>query len=467
MSATTAPSNSGRFATLGVLVLTVAVFAGVVAAVTLQLRAGIREQILRREAGMLAAVASLQLDNSAAEYGEVALAEVPGALLVAVLKTSKFHGVVGVRIFDPMGALNSSDGIVGELDPPLRRDWERVAAGEAFARLHPRFQKADVFLLPAGAAADGLVEAWVPLRRSGTGVLLGAAQFWLRGGATQNEIGAHDRRLWAQAVLAWGAGSLVIVLALGWALRRLAAANRELRIRSEDLQRANRELVLAAKTSALGTITAHLMHELKNPIAGLEILMAGQAEAGAGNRAETGAELAAASGLTRRLRTMVNDVVAVLRDEQTGATFQITCADIMEIVQTKVQAEADQRGVRIEAAGADQAPVSGRRGNLVVLVLRNLMQNAIEATARGGCVRLSGGARPDQRVEFVVADEGAGLPDSVRARLFQPCASTKAGGSGLGLALSHQLAQQAGGRLELANSDGRGTSFRLVLEAEA
>ncbi|MBM3855383.1 MAG: sensor histidine kinase, partial [Verrucomicrobia bacterium] len=54
-----------------------------------------------------------------------------------------------------------------------------------------------------------------------------------------------------------------------------------------------------------------------------------------------------------------------------------------------------------------------------------------------------------------------------RARLFQPCASGKPGGSGLGLALSHQLAQQAGGRLELVRSTAEGTSFRLVLRAEA
>ncbi len=467
MSVTAAPSPSGRLTLFGVLALTVAVFAAVVAAVTLQLRAGIREQILRREAGMLAAVASLQLDNSAAEYGEVALAEVPGALLVAVLKTSKFHGVVGVRVFEPAGALNASDGIVGELAPPAPRDWARVTAGEAFARWHVNLPGTDVFLLPDGATAHGLVEAWVPLRRSGSNALLGAAQFWLQGAATQAEIQAHDRRLWAQAAMAWGAGSLVIVLTLGWALRRLAAANRELRSRSDDLERANGELVLAAKTSALGAITAHLMHELKNPIAGLELLMAGQAEPGAAGRTEAGAELAAASGLTRRLRTMVNDVVSVLRDEQTGATFQLTGADVLEIVQTKVQAEAEHRGIRIEAAGTDSVSLSGRRANLAILVLRNLMQNAIEATASGGGVRLAAGPGPDGRVEFVVTDGGTGLPAAVRARLFQPCSSTKAGGSGLGLALSYQLAQQAGGRLELVQSDERGTSFRLVLEAEA
>ena len=63
-------------------------------------------------------------------------------------------------------------------------------------------------------------------------------------------------------------------------------------------------------------------------------------------------------------------------------------------------------------------------------------------------------------------DRAGGLPSTVRGRLFQPCASTKIGGSGLGLALSHQLAQQAGGRLELLRSDERGTIFRLGLAAE-
>jgi len=284
MSAPPASSTSGRFAHGGVLALTVLVFAGVVATVTLQLRAGLQEQILRREADTLAAVASLQLDNSATEYGAVALAEVPGALLVAVLKTAKLRGVVAVRVFDVSGALNSSDGIVGEMDPPARRDWARVAGGEAFARLHVRLPGVDMFLLPDGVASIGLVEAWVPLHRTGSRASIGAAQFWLQGGGAQAEIDAHDRRLWFQAGLAWGAGSIVIVLALGWAFRRLAVANRELRVRGDDLQRANRELVLAAKTSALGAVTAHLMHELKNPIAGLELLMAGQAERGAAGR---------------------------------------------------------------------------------------------------------------------------------------------------------------------------------------
>lgn len=467
MSVSTAPSTAGRFAPLGVLVLTVLVFAGVVIAVTLQLRAGLTEQILRREAATLAAVASLQLDNSAAEYGEVALAEVPGALLVAVLKTAKLRGVVGVRVYDAKGALNATDGIIGELGPPAPADWARVAAREAFARVHAGVPRDDVFVLPDGAAADGLIEAWVPLQRGGSPQPVGAAQFWLQGGTIRAEIGIHDERLWLQAAITWVAGSWVIVMALSWAFRRLAAANRELLSRSEDLERANRELVLAAKTSALGTVTAHLMHELKNPLAGLETFVAEQAESNAAGRPEAGAELAAASELTRRLRTMINDVVAVLRDEQTGAVFELTCADVLEIVRAKVQPEAARRGVTLEIVAAAEVALAGRRANLASLVLRNVIQNALEATPAGGVVRIASGLAAAGAVEFLVEDSGAGLPPAVQERLFQPCPTSKAGGSGLGLALSHQLAQQAGGRLELVRSSAQGTSFRLVLDAEA
>ena len=343
--------------------------------------------------------------------------------------------------------------------------WDQLTATGAMGKLHRRLpeEEAEIFLLAPSAT---MLEAWVPLRLNRSGALLGAAQFWRDGTDLADELAAHDRRVWIQAGIAWLAGSLVIATALGWALRRVIDTNRKLRARSEDLQRANRELVLAAKTSALGAVTAHLMHELKNPLAGLEVIVAGQSEAGGRSEFGPGGEMAAASELTRRLRTMVNDVVGVLRDEQTSAEFELTCADMAEIVMAKVQAEADLRGVRLQVFADPSVSVAGRRANLATLVLRNLIQNAIEATPRGGSVKLTGRGAAGG-VEFLVEDGGGGLPEAVKGRLFQPCASTKMGGSGLGLALSHQLAQQAGGRLELVRSDGAGACFRLVLRAEA
>lgn len=458
MPPSAASSLSARVTHGGVLALTVAIFALVVAAVTLQLRTGVRDQIVRRAADTLAAVASMQLDNGAPD-------EAPGALLAAVLKTSKMRGVSGVRIFDAAQRLDSAFPWRWTEEAPAARDWTALRAGASVARLHRDRSASEIVGLPVPAEPEPALEAWVPLRRSGSPALIGAAQFLIDGEAVARDLAEHDRRLWTQAAMAWLAGSVVIVLIFGWALRRLDRANRELSARSEDLQRANRELVLAAKTSALGAVTAHLFHELKNPLAGLELIVAGSGESGL--RPDAGGELAAASELTRRLRTMVNDVVGVLRDEQTGAKFRLTCADIAEVVVAKVQREADVRGVRIAVTADAEASVPGRRANLATLVLRNLLQNALEATPDAGAVRLTGRVAGRAGVEFLVEDGGSGLPEAVRAKIFQPCASTKPGGSGLGLALSYQLAQQAGGRLELVRSDARGTSFRLVLEAEA
>lgn len=459
------PGPPGRAARTGVLALTVGVFAAVVFAVTLQLRAGLRDQVLRAQADVLVAVATLQLDTAAVEVGSgVDLDQVPGALLVAVLRTAKYRGVLGVRVFDANRALNSSDGILAELSAPGEGDWRSVIAGTPLARLRSGLATDEMFLVPPKSPGE-VIEAWVPLRRSGSGKIFGAAQFWLDADDSRAELAAHDNRLWKQAAVAWLLGSIVIVGGLGWAFRRLERANRELRARGEDLQRANRELVLSAKTSALGAVAAHLMHEIKNPLAGLELFVAGQADGTA--RADAGGELAAASALTRRLRTMVNDIVGVLRDEQTGAVFELTVADIAEVATAKARPDAQARGVTLEVSAACAAPVSGRRANLATLVLRNLLQNAIEATPRAGTVRLSGRQAEGGAAEFLVEDGGGGLPGQVRERLFQPCASSKPGGSGLGLALSHQLAQQAGGKLELVRSDARGTSFRLVLNPEA
>lgn len=467
MPAHSVSTLSGRSAHLAVLALTVVVFGAAVIAITLQLRSGIREQILRREAGWLEAIASMQLAEMAVNSDGEPIETVPGALLVAVLKTEKLAGVFGVRVFDSARRPSTSRGLPATDDLAPADLWSQLSASGATGKLHTRNPVDDdaEFLLLAPTPV--MLEAWVPLRLNRTGALLGAVQFWRDGADLADELAAHERRIWLQAAIAWLAGSVVIVTALAWALRRVNDANRKLRARTEDLQRANRELVLAAKTSALGAVTAHLMHELKNPLAGLEVIMAGQSEAAARSESGPGGELAAASELTRRLRTMVNDVVGVLRDETTGAEFELTSADIVEIVVAKVQSEADERGIKLQVSAEPDVTLSGRRANLATLVLRNLLQNAFEATPRGGAVIMTGRSSDDGGAEFLVEDRAGGLPETVKARLFQPCASTKVGGSGLGLALSHQIAQQAGGRLELVRSDANGTCFRLVLRPEA
>jgi signal transduction histidine kinase len=259
------------------------------------------------------------------------------------------------------------------------------------------------------------------------------------------------------ALMTWASGALVISLALWWAFGRWAEANRRVSERSEQLEQANRRLLLAAKTAAVGSITAHLLHELKTPLAGLEQIVRDGPSDGADLRV-------AAAAVTRRLRAQVDEVLDVLRDQEAVAGYALTAEECVEVVATRARVEAGRRGVSLATAVTigPEASLPGRIASLTILVLQSLTQNALEASKQGGVVRLVAGAQ-DASLAFEVADSGLGLSPEVEARLFEPLASGKAEGSGLGLALSQLLAQQAGGRIELASSGPNGTVFRLVI----
>jgi hypothetical protein len=101
-------------------------------------------------------------------------------------------------------------------------------------------------------------------------------------------------------------------------------------------------------------------------------------------------------------------------------------------------------------------------------VILNLARNALEAMgAAGGELRISAEPGPQELV-IDVADTGPGIPDRVRAHLFEPFASSaKPNGNGLGLAICRELMRAHGGEIELLDSSPRGTVFRLRLPARS
>jgi signal transduction histidine kinase len=84
-------------------------------------------------------------------------------------------------------------------------------------------------------------------------------------------------------------------------------------------------------------------------------------------------------------------------------------------------------------------------------VLVNLVQNALDATPRGGSVVLRARSDTASSTTFEVSDTGAGIDEEVRARLFRPGTTTKPEGSGLGLVIARSIAEQHGGTLELVD----------------
>jgi signal transduction histidine kinase len=312
-----------------------------------------------------------------------------------------------------------------------------------------------------------LLEIAVPLATRAGAAPLGSARYWLDGRAIAAELARLDRGLWQQAGLALAGAALLVGMLLWWSFRRLHAAHEELVAQSADLARANAELDFAAKTAAVGAISAHLIHGLKNPLAGLEGFVAETAASGEGG----GEAWQTALKTARRLRATVGEVVSVLADETNGsADYPVPLGDLMPAIAARVRPAAEAADIELIVDAAPNAAVAARVGNLASLVIANLVANAIDVSHSGQRVRLTCVAvehLPERRIEFTIADEGPGLPPSVRATLFRPTASTKRGGGGIGLAISHRLARHAGGTLELLRSDAAGTVFRLRVPAAA
>lgn len=444
--------------------LALLVLAGTIAGSAWRLRQHVRAQIAGRDGETLDAIAAMQyLDDKSSEETLAALDD-PGEQLQLAMKISRLRNVLGVRLFSPEGQfINAVPAYITEATLPAE-DLAALRALKPVSHFLPRARLEEQDLL---AGRDNspvpLLEVNIPLHEEGAAKLAGVAQFLMNGTSIATEYAELDRRLALQALLAFGIGGSILAAGLALAFRRVQRANRLLAARTTNLLQANRELALAAKTSAVGAVTAHLIHGLKNPLGGLRSFVQGQA-AGQCNGADTDWQLAVAT--TQRMGSLIERIVRVLQEQQSVADYEVSLAELAEVVAGRLNSAAQAAGVNLKTTVSATGTLSNREADLILLILENLLQNSLEATPAGKVVHL-GIFQDGGRIVMEVKDEGPGLPPAVAARLFTPCVSTKTGGSGVGLAISRQLAKHLGAELELKDSSPKGCTFRLALPAPA
>jgi signal transduction histidine kinase len=461
------PVQRSRWVPLLVIGLALVVLAGTLAWSALDLRGRIQSQIVERDGEILDAVTIMQ-HRSDKESGEtMASLDDPGEQLQLALKVSHMThmtNVLGVRLYSADGAFvnalpaNIADAALRASDLTPLRNLHPVSYFSAKAQM----QEQDL-LAETNGATEPLLVVEVPLRTDDDQHLAGVIQFLIYGKSIARQYADLDRNL-ALKFSAWFVVAAGILMSgLGLALRRVQRANKELAQRTNNLLQANRELALAARTSAVGAVASHLIHGLKNPLSGLRnFVHAHNAEKSNGSDTEWRIALST----TQRMEELINRVVRVLQEQQNGAEYEISIAELVGMLTPKAKALADSTGVRFGTRVQCDGTLSNREADLILLILENLVQNAIEATPPGKDVELS--VKGDAGgIDFEVCDQGAGLPQSMRERLFMPCTSGKKGGGGIGLAISKQLAQSLGAKLELAQSGPAGCTFRLRLAGQA
>jgi signal transduction histidine kinase len=226
---------------------------------------------------------------------------------------------------------------------------------------------------------------------------------------------------------------------------------------------------MAEKLAAVGTMTAGLSHEIRNPLnaAALQLSVLERRL----QRLPKDAQPPLLEPLTvvkdeiRRLDHILEDFLQFARPRE-FVPHDVDVATVVNRVVDLLGVQADRRGVRLERSLAALPSVAGDEERLRQ-VLVNLGLNALEAVKEGGLVRVSSrlapGAEASPAVEILVDDDGPGVPPESRDRIFEPFFTTKARGSGLGLSIVHAIVTQHGGRLWVEVSPEGGARFVVSL----
>jgi signal transduction histidine kinase len=167
----------------------------------------------------------------------------------------------------------------------------------------------------------------------------------------------------------------------------------------------------------------------------------------------------------RRLERLVGDILDLAKLDAHRFTVMHEEVDMEQLVGQAYETFAEQARQRSIDYNVDvrSRPVITSDGDRVLQIVDNLLSNAFRATPNGGRIQLEL-AQENGTVQVAVEDNGPGIPDEQRERLFRPFVSAS-GGTGLGLAIAKELSNALGGRIELESQVGHGSRFELVLPA--
>jgi two-component system NtrC family sensor kinase len=245
----------------------------------------------------------------------------------------------------------------------------------------------------------------------------------------------------------------------------LGVLAREFNAMAGSLERQRHELLRAERLAAVGRISAHITHEIRNPLNSLGLnaeLLADELPPDAS--AEARALLGAITREVDRLNAVTEEYLRFARLPRPVVARE----DLNEILSGLVAFVAPEMaaaGVTVRCT-LDPAlpPVRADEGQ-VRAAFMNLLRNAREATAAGGTIEVRTVRGADGGVEVTVADTGSGIPADRLERIFDPFFSTKSGGTGLGLAFTLQVITEHGGTIRCASEVGRGTTFSVRIPA--
>ena len=235
--------------------------------------------------------------------------------------------------------------------------------------------------------------------------------------------------------------------------------------RVEQLEERER---LRDRLAALGEMAAAIAHEVKNPLAGIEV-MAGLLRRKIADAPDAQAVLTDIIKEAKMANAIVQEVLDFVRPMRLQVEHTTLAAAVHGAV-TLADTKARRGEVDVAVRIPEGLPAIQADQHQLTQVFTNLLINAYEAmegrghvTVSASRVRLEDGGDGRDAVQVEFADDGPGMPQEVAEKVFAPFFTTKPQGSGLGLAVVRKIIDAHDGRIDLRTEAGQGTTIRVTL----
>jgi two-component system, NtrC family, sensor histidine kinase HydH len=385
--------------------------------------------------------------------------------------------ILRVKLYGPDMRVVWSDEprLLGVRVPDNNASLQRALAGETVAHLESGGKSENEYERGFGRQ---MVQLYIPLAfpqgpTPGTARIAGVVELYKDPSRMFSNI-VRDRFILVATSVA---GALVLYGALFGivyrASRQIQAQRRgleqqaeALRLANQELRATQRQLGAAERLAAIGEVSATVAHGIRNPLA--NIRAAAQVALDAEDEPRLVARyLRAIVDETNRLRQWLSGLLDVIRPfEPRLAPVDLNA--LVEVVVGLVGTRIEDQAVSVRRVLAPDLPKLQADEVHLQQALLSVVENAVEAVARGGHVEIvtarAAGGPP--AVRLTVRDDGEGIPADRLAKVFEPFVTSKTRGTGLGLAITLKVIEAHGGRVEIQSEPGAGTVVTLVLPVE-
>jgi two-component system sensor histidine kinase PilS (NtrC family) len=230
-----------------------------------------------------------------------------------------------------------------------------------------------------------------------------------------------------------------------------------------SIKRMEQQVRQADRLATIGRLSANIAHEIRNPLASLSgAIEALVRELPADPGRERLVEIVLRE--SERLNRIIGDFLEYARPAPM-ASHAVDLADLLEEVVLLVEHRSMPAELKVIREYGEKLPARVDPQQ-VRQAIWNLCINAVQAMPEGGELRVGGRVVPGggpPRLQLWISDTGQGIAETDLPQIFEPFFSTKAEGSGIGLALVYRVVQDHGGQIEVRSQLGAGTSFMLIL----